>query len=428
MDNKRLAYGAMLALTRQNVMPKPAPLSTAQASGTCVDRSIKAGETVVLTYNEVDSLYRLGDCPPVSMTAGYGYFVDEKNRMYDRYSDGSGRYYLRVRNGIDGDEIAERIQLYDYNSWSIGYECAAYCVGDGNEWHVITKDGDLSGPIYPEVQMWNHSWGYRNGVIALASPARSGSTGLKVYTYALDGTKKRELADISMSGAAVVCPTSYDAVAILGYLGLISGQVLLIGITNANYSTTYSPFEGYNTMYVGGGSATQYSSPCGADQAYMYAKCRLVEPPDPEIPGDTYKLLDEWIIVKAGYDSWQGAELVQHFYGEEPSLSNITVEGIGLYNVRNVETGITSDTILVNAASLAQAYAQDVPIVSSGAGIRENAGYLWISNMGVYRKTASGWSMAPTSVYPREAPWGKLGYALHDVRLGELGKAIVLFE
>ena len=63
MTESQLMYAAMLALTKQNMAFKLAPLSTAQMQGQVINRNIAVGETVVCWMNNSGELTRVGDVP-----------------------------------------------------------------------------------------------------------------------------------------------------------------------------------------------------------------------------------------------------------------------------------------------------------------------------------------------------------------------------
>lgn len=83
---------------------------------------------------------------------------------------------------------------------------------------------------------------------------------------------------------------------------------------------------------------------------------------------------------------------------------------------------------LYEVSTMMQLYENELPSVSSSGNVRENEHFIWIPGNGVYQKVALGWLMYPTATYPRSAPYGKLGYAYRNAKIGSNGLAIVLFE
>jgi hypothetical protein len=83
---------------------------------------------------------------------------------------------------------------------------------------------------------------------------------------------------------------------------------------------------------------------------------------------------------------------------------------------------------MLDLTTMSEIYGDILTNIPDSPLIRENDGFIWITGMGVYQKTPNGWLMYPTSEYPRDDDNQLLGYAIRNVKVGNEGLAIVLFE
>lgn len=404
MTESKLIQATLLALTRQNVTQRIAPLSADVMSATCINRDIAAGETVVCYYNDSGEVTRLGDVP----SHGSGrFFTDTKSRMY--YQSGNA---VVMQDGLTGTVISS----IGADQFLVSQSCAAARVSRYPPvYRVIYPDGDMSDEITVASEA-NIRFGYANGVLAITY----GALDYTVETHTKSGTLVKTLTTSAPSPSLIV-PLSYDAVALGSHPFLVYGQLSRYTLVTDGSVSTYNPFEGYSVMYDSGG-VTELTSFIGYDQTYMYAKGQLTN------PEDITQKLDEWIIVRWAYASWTGAEVVIDSTDTEPLFSSMTDMGTVVYQERTGED--YSTPILMDITTMSSLYADDIPSVPQDAFLQENLGYIWIDGLGVYQKTAIGWLMYASAEYPRGtlAQTGICGYAASNVPLGKIGTAIVLFE
>lgn len=404
MTESRLIQATLLALTRQNVTQRIAPLSTDVMSATCINRDIAAGETVVCYYNDSGEVTRLGDVP--SHENG-SFFIDTKSRMY--YQSGNT---VVTQDGLTGTVISSM----SADKFRVSQSCAVARVGQyPSVYRVIYPDGDISDEITVASEQ-NLRFRYANGVLAISY----GAYDYTIETHTKSGALVKTLTTSAPTPGLIV-PLSYDTVALGSHPFLGYGQLSRYTLVTDGSMSTYNPFEGYSVLYNSGG-VTELTSFIGYDQTYMYAKGQLTN------PEDITQKLDEWIIVKWAYASWTEAEVVIDSTDTEPLFSSMTDMGTVVYQEKTGED--YSTPILMDITTISPLYADDIPSVPQDAYLQENLGYIWIEGLGVYQKTAIGWLMYATAEYPRGtlAQTGICGYAASNVPLGKIGTAIVLFE
>ncbi len=422
MTNEKLIQATMLALTKQNVTPRPAPLSTAIMEGMVINRNIGAGEPVVCYYNDAGELLRIGDVP----THNGDFFVDENNRMYDTH-DG----VLRIQNALSGELYGDTTSAYGFQVVN-GGQCAAYKTqNDVNAWRVIYPDGEMSGEIVFDFA-YTPKFGWRNGVLAVAYTTGSYS-GLKgqLFTYTKDGTLITELPFSTSSHfyvfyLAPINPTSVaiEASYIAGFLDFTYYRYYISSITGL---TSYYPWEGYDTSsgtYVSFGYDEGF---LGFDQSYGYTSAKLYE--DIEVSeGVTEHTYIKTAIARFSIDNYSGIEIIYEY--EDPNNQRTLYRPPDSYGNAIFEYVEEGQEVcrMVDILTMQKKYINDLPNLPGTNIVRENTGWIWIDGYGVFQKTWLGWLMYASSTYPRSAPWGRLGYAVAKANIGELGKAIVVFE
>ena len=414
MKNSTLAQATLLALTRQNVTQKRGPRSTYNIEATCIERNIREGDTVIVQHNEEAGITRLSDIP----ASGNPFFVDSKNRLYDRASNN-----LRIRDGLSGEVLSQGEYAYGF----LVYDriCAYKISNQTNTWRIIYSDGSTSNPItFPFSQ--NPRLGYRNGILAAA---KSGAN-FTVYTYNKDGLFLRTLASISGSisfpYADHLFPIDEENVGVwVSYV---------IGVMTQMAADRYEIFrpdrhDNYGFLFSRYYSPTattidNNSNYLGCDQNYFYAQNRLHDPEDSKV------YLDDRVIARFAIEDYDGAEELERYEGYQRSYFSVNATNLIGYYFRNEESQY--EYHVQNRETMLPAYSGELDTVrssaSSGPLIQENNGYVWYKTRGLYSKTAPDLVMWPSSIYPKTSPFGRLGYALYSVPVGSIGEAIILFS
>lgn len=418
MTESQLMYAAMLALTKQNMAFKLAPLSTATHSGMCINRNITVGETVGLYYNGGGSLLRMGDVP------GYtnGFWVDDDNRFY---TIDTTNHRLIVKDGLSGETLDDTIDAYDFSVAGTKTCCAFKSSQDSKEWVVILPDGSKSDPI-SILSSYNYSpsFGYRNGIIGVCVGS-SGARGVDAYTYSATGQyistmqKGRELDGVPelvmpISASAVGYANTY-ATLYLNYRRCVYSVATTVGYASYNMWSEYSVV-----------SDSKHTSNIwlGADQSYVYVSARhLFVDPDEEIEEWT----DEYYTGRFSIDDYDGLELLRTEISDASPYNSTSASQKGTI-VHTITSGGISDRIMLDLSTMTEIYEDVFANIPANPIIRENDGFIWISGLGVYQKTPNGWLMYPTSEYPRNDDNQLLGFAIRNVKVGQEGLAIVLFE
>ena len=420
MTGEQLMYAAMLALTKQNMAFKLAPLSTATHSGMCINRNITVGETVGLYYNTGGSLLRMGNVP------GYtdDFWVDDDNRFY---TIDTTNHRLIIKDGLSGEIRNDTIDAYDFSVAGTKTCCAFKSSEDENAWVVIMPDGSMSAPIHI---LSSHDatpdFGYRNGIIGICVGTSGSWGGVDVYTYTAAGQYLNTMQKGSELGAwcPLVLPLNENAVVCA--LRAIGAYFNYPYALYAIFSTT-----GYQThdMWGEGGYSVSYHGTSnvwlGADQSYIYVSARhYLEDPDEGISEWT----DEFYTGKISIDDYDGIELLRTEISDSSpyySWGSGTQKGTIVHTITN---GQSVDRSMLDLTTMSEIYDDVLTNIPNNPMVRENDGFVWIGGMGVYQKTPNGWLMYPTSEYPRNDDNQLLGYAIRNVKVGNEGLAIVLFE
>lgn len=416
MTGEQLMYAAMLALTKQNMAFKLAPLSTATHSGMCINRNITVGETVGLYYNGGGSLLRMGDVP------GYtnDFWVDDDNRFY---TYDSTNHRLVVKDGLSGETLDDTIDAYGFSVAGTKTCCAFKSSQDENEWVVIMPDGSKSAPI--EILSANNrppSFGYRNGIIGVCVGTTGSWVGVDAYTYSSTG---QYLATMQKGGelaasAPLVLPINANAIGFArdSLSAWLNNRLTGYAVATTSSYTVYDMWDGYSVSHQGSSSMW-----LGADQSYVYVSARhYLDDPDEGISEWT----DEYYTGRVSIDSYNGLELLKTEISNSSPYGNGSTQKGTIVHTITVD-GSTNRTI-IDLATMTEIYTDVLTDIPSNPSIRENDGFIWISGMGVYQKTPNGWLMYPTSEYPRNDDNQLLGYAIRNVKVGQEGLAIVLFE
>lgn len=419
MTESQLMYAAMLALTKQNMAFKLAPLSTATHSGMCINRNITVGETVGLYYNAGGSLHRMGDVP------GYtnDFWVDDNNRFY---TIDTTNHRLIVKDGLSGDIYDDTIDAYGFEVAGTRTCCAFKSSQDENEWVVVMPDGSMTAPI--SILSPNNAtpdFGYRNGIIGVCVGTTDSWAGIDAYTYSATGQylatmqKGRELA----ASARLVLPINANAIgySINSFGAWLNYHLAGYVIATTTSYTKYDMWDGYSVFYQGSSNVW-----LGADQSYVYVSARhYLNDPDEGIAEWT----DEYYTGRFSIDHYAGLELLRTEINETAPFYSYnnggTQKGTLVYS--NKTEGITTRTMF-DVTTMSEVYGDILTNIPDNPVIRENDGFIWITGMGVYQKTPNGWLMYPTSEYPRNDDNQLLGYAIRNVKIGNEGLAIVLFE
>ena len=416
MTESQLMYAAMLALTKQNMAFKLAPLSTATHSGMCINRNITVGETVGLYYNGGGSLLRMGDVPGYSND----FWVDDENRFY---TVDTTNHRLIVKDGLSGETLDDTIDAYGFTVAGAKTCCAFKSSQDENEWVVVMPDGSKSAPI--QILSSNRrtpSFGYRNGIIGICVGDTSDWLGVDSYTYSATGQylatmqKGRELA----ASAPLVLPINANAIG-FGRDSLsmiVNNHLTAFTVATTSSYSFYDMWDGYSVSHQGSSSKW-----LGADQSYIYVSARhYLDDPDEGISEWT----DEYYTGRISIENYNGLELLDTEVSDDSPYGNRSTQKGTIVHTITLD-GSTSRTIL-DLATMTEIYTDVLTDIPSNPSIRENDGFIWISGMGVYQKTPNGWLMYPTSEYPRNDDNQLLGYAIRNVKIGNEGLAIVLFE
>lgn len=433
MTESQLMYATMLALTKQNMAFKLAPLSTAQMQGQVINRNIAVGETVVCWMNNSGELTRVGEVP----THNGDFFVDDNNLMYYKKgsNDTEADNRLVVCNALSGDIISDsdiclRFVLSGDN------QVAAYCIEEGydpnySKWVIIFKDGTRTQEITRNRALYTsdiapryaitYRFGYRNGVLAVSD---SYDDGMNISTYNQAGTLLNNLANYSAvdPGGDVICPINDSFVCVCETYLTVFWNVQRCAVVYHSLSgrTVYNPIEDY--PYAG--SYPQYYI-IGADQVYCYIAVRICENIAEEGQPAEYVWLDEWDILRVAIDRYN-VEKIDTINGVLSYPYSIKVSPFG-HIIQQVESGGTTVRTMIDITTWNSVYVDalgELPLTT----IQENTGWIWIPNKGIYQKTPLDWLMSATGEYPRSSPWGKCGYAIGDYKVGQNGLAIVLFE
>ena len=393
----------MLALTKQNMAIKVSPLSTAMMQGQVIQRNIVMGETVCCYYNGSEKLLKVGE---VSEYSG-DYFVDDNLRMYDLYN---GK--IRIRDALSGtvydDQSVDASQFEVYN----GGSCCAYLINaETQTWRIYTPEGTYFDKPMPTSNGSTRVVGYRNGYVAIATKPGFGSLTVTTRIYDTRGNLVSTLSDLSLllfviwSGSMIVPISSVAAMLVID-----TGAPTTMVYTITTYSVTEHP--AWADVGVTGMRATVL----GIDQSYMYGLAYEAE----EIEGEIV-VLDTQKYLRWSIDNYQSTEIVRIIQPGQIIYDPPSVWG-------TIAANLDGTVKLYNVYDLQQVYEDELPSVPGTRNIRETEDFLWIPGSGVYQKVALGWLMYPTSIYPREYPWGKLGYSIRNTKIGRNGLAIVLFE
>lgn len=418
MTSEQLMHAAMLALTKQNMAYKLSPLSTATHSGMCINRNITAGETVGLYYNGGGSLLRMGDVPGYSSD----FWVDDDNRFY---TIDNSTHRLIVKDGLSGDVLDDTIDAYGFVVAGTRTCCAFKSSQDENEWVVVMPDGTMSDPIsILSSHNWTPSFGFRNGIIGVCVGS-SGDRGVDAYTYYASGQyiatmqKGRELGGVP----ELVLPISASAV---GYANTYA--TIYINLRRCVYSVAttvgYATYDMWSEYSVDSIRKHTSSIWLGADQSYVYVSARhlFVDPDE-----GTEEWTDEYYTGRFSIDDYNGLELLRTEISDASPYSSTSASQKGTI-VHTITSGEISDRIMLDLSTMTEVYGDVFASIPANPIIRENDGFIWISGLGVYQKTPNGWLMYPTSEYPRNDDNQLLGYAIRNVKVGNEGLAIVLFE
>lgn len=374
------------------------PNATTRMTGRVINANVAKGDTVHCYYGTVPELTRIADMPAFSTD----FWVNDDNEIYD-FNNGK----IRIRDGFTGEVIDESADAYDFMVLS-GGGCCAYKVDSSTQtWKFYMQDGTSSGNIL--VPTMNKA-AYRN---RLVSVMRNGGQS-QVFSYVIDLSAGTYTSLKTITGYASYTPiimapiSSTSAMAVINVLGTqASNHVVYLLTTSA--ATTLGVWNNYHVKR----NYTSMGFP-GSDDDYFYAWARLYS-------DDDTTALDQWIVVRWSVDNYTTTEEIAvytsqpTFYGVPTPYSSIEASvgsGIGIYDVSTME----------------HLYEYSLPTVSESGIIRENADYIWISTDGVYRKSAEGYVMYPTTEYPLSSPYGRLGYAVDDYGVGETATAIVLFS
>lgn len=415
MTESQLMYAAMLALTKQNMAFKLAPLSTATHSGMCINRNITVGETVGLYYNAGGSLLRMGDVP------GYtnDFWVDDDNRFY---TIDTTNHRLIVKDGLSGETLDDTIDAYDFSVAGTKTCCAFKSSENENEWVVILPDGSKSDPIsILSSHNYSPSFGYRNGIIGVCVGTTGSWDGVDAYTYTSTGLylatmqKGRELGAscplvLPISEAAVVYSINHMG----AYLNFGINDYALASVTGYQ---THDMWEesGYSVFYQGTSNMW-----LGADQSYIYVSARHYDEENSE-------WTNEYYTGKISIDNYAGIELLRTEISDASLYWQASATQKGTI-VHTITDGQSVNRTMLDLTTMSEVYGDVLTNIPSNPLMSENDGFIWIGGVGVYQKTPNGWLMYPTSEYPKNDDNQLLGYAIRNVKIGNEGLAIVLFE
>ena len=413
MTESQLMYAAMLALTKQNMAFKLAPLSTAQMQGQVINRNIAIGETVVCWMNNSGELTRVGDVP-----THYGdFFIDDNNHMY--YKKGQNEDLLVECDALTGEIFSESETCLRF-VLSGDNQVAAYCTEEGydpnySKWVVIFKDGTRTSEIVRDRALYTSSshyapiiyrFGYRNSVLAVCNYT-SGERGFAVSTYTQNGILIKNL--WTGSGydpqGQLVCPINDSLVCIAHTTGSVFGyQFFAVDYYTPTQVSSYNPFPDDEHPGSAAGSVI------GCDQVYCYMAFRVYE---------NGEWIDQYKIARIPIDSYD-VEIVKDIEGQLAYYGYASVYG---HIIQQVDV----DRTMIDVGTMGDVYTEVLQNLPNSP-IQENVGWIWIPGSGIYQKTPLGWLMSATGEYPRSSPWGKCGYAIGNYKIGQNGLAIVLFE
>lgn len=421
MKNSTLAQATLLALTRQNLTNKAGPRSTYTVKAMCIQRNIREGETVIVQKNDDGEINRLSDMLSFNGT----FFVDNKNRFYDKLSSTT---ILRIRDGLSGEVLDQGQTAYNMRvaPGVMGY-CTTRASDNNNHeiWVFVYEDGTKSDPIeMPYTGTGSSSstigsgciFGYRNGVLAITLSENSGQQ--YVWTY----TKQGQLIHRLQKAGAGLYPSPQ-------YLFPISGEAVgvwysySIGLFTqmgaAGYQVTYTDHVDsfgflYSKLYPSSSSINNGCTFLGCDQNYFYASSQMHNE-------DNTGFLNEWPVCRFSIDDYDGAEEITRFYAS-PTYSSVN-------NREHLAVRYSSHAYVIDRATMGQAFSGELDLASDTTiNMMENDGYIWDSPSGIYQKTSLGTVMWPSSIYPKTAPYGQCGYALYGVTVGSVGEAVILFS
>ena len=413
MNNAKLAQATLLALTRHNVTQRKAPLSTYIVKAMCITRNIREGETVIVQKNNDGTINRLSDMLSYS---GSEFFVDEKNRIYDKVSNN-----LRIRDGLSGIVLDQGQMAYVFK---VGFGLLGYCVtqaADNNNraiWEFVYEDGSVTKPIeLPYTGTSDPIFGFRNGILAIASSAQGSNHYSWTYNKSGDLLYALNPAYGYRSTARWLVPISATSVGICvnSEVGGIFDQAYHDGYLVAHETYTedfghiYAVYHGYNAKQSSSGTWL------GHDQTYVYLYHQLLDPNDVSVR------LNEYVTCRISIDNFSGAETIERFEGSRTYSST--------NNREHLAVRYGSHAYVIDRATMGQAFSGELDLASNTTiNMMENDGYIWDSPLGIYQKTALGTVMWQSSIYPKTSPYGQLGYALYDVTVGSIGEAVVLFS
>lgn len=419
MKNSTLAQAALLALTRQNLTNKAGPLSTYTVKATCIQRNIREGETVIVQKNNDGEINRLSGM----LSANDPFFVDVKNRIYDRVASGD---ILRIRDGLSGKILDQGQHAYKLSVWPgvMGHCIARYSDNPNAKeiWRFVFADGSATKPIELPFQLSSPRsnylvFGYRNGILAIGNGEQSDC---RIWTYNKEGDMLYQLTPCGVAqwpNIRWVVPISATAVgACIG--GTIGGIFYQAGVDY--YVVTYTDhFDNYGHMYaVYHGASDREPSQgtwLGHDQNYVYTYHQLHDPSDASV------MIDEWVTCRFSIDDYAGAETIERFYSSR-NYSSVN-------NREHLAVRYGSHAYVIDRATMGQAFSGELDLATNTTiNMMENDGYIWDSPSGIYQKTSLGTVMWPSSIYPKTAPFGQCGYALYGVTVGSVGEAVILFS
>lgn len=422
MKNSTIAQATLLALTRQNLTQKAGPRSTYTVKATCIQRNIREGETVIVQKNDDGEINRLSDM----LSFNSPFFVDNKNRFYDRVSSGN---ILRIRDGLSGEVLDQGQTAYNMRvaPGVMGY-CTTRAADNNNHeiWAFVYEDGTKSDPIeMPYTGTGSSSstigngcrFGYRNGILAITLYGGGGQQ--YVWTY----TKQGQLIHRLQKVGAGLYPTP-------DYLFPITGDAVGVWYSYSIGLYTQMGAQGYQVTYTDHVDAygflyTKLYTPTssglnngctflGCDQNYFYASSRMHNE-------DNTAYLNEWAVCRFSIDDYNGAEEITRYYAS-PTYSSVN-------NREHLAVRYSSHAYVVDRATMGQAFSGELDLASNTTiNMMENDGYIWDKPSGIYQKTSLGTVMWPSSIYPKTAPFGQCGYALYGVTVGSVGDAVILFS
>ncbi len=411
MNSATLAQATLIALTMQNQAFKVAPLSRATHSGMCINRNITIGETVGLYYNAGGSLLRMGDVP------GYtsNFWVDDDNRFYT-VQDGK----LIIKDGLSGETLDDTRDAYGFSVTGTQTCCAYKSSAESNEWVVILPDGSITAPIHIlSTHNGPPSFGYRNGIIGVCVGTTNSWTGVDTYTYTATGEYLHTLQKGGQlaASASLVLPLNENTVgyavdSLSAWTNYHVSAYAIASTTGYNVSDMWQGYPVYNY-----GSSNGW---LGADQSYIYVFAHHY---DSEIQEWT----DEYYIARISIDAYDGLELLRTETSDTAPFSSLKATQKGTI-VQSITSGGITNRTMIDLSTMSEVYTDVLTNIPGNISIRENDAFIWIDGMGVYQKTPNGWLMYPTSEYPRNDDNQLLGYAIRNVKIGNEGLAIVLFE